>query len=87
MIKKVIRWVIELIFGSLPEWLDKLLEIIDEILNEIFGAESPRLANALSMKEQNYLSELAKFAVLNREETYNKIVKNSGDSGVAMIGT
>lgn len=70
MIKKIIKWLIKFIFKKLPSWLNDLIDLIDEILNEIFGIGSPKLANALSQKEQNYLSELTKLAILNREEKY-----------------
>lgn len=70
MIKKIIKWLIEFIFKKIPKWLNKLIDLIDEILNELFGIGSPKLANALSQKEQNYLSELTHLAILNREERY-----------------
>jgi hypothetical protein len=70
MIKKIIKWLIENIFKNLPKWINSLLDLIDEILNEIFGIGSPKLATILSQKEQNYLSELTRLAILNREERY-----------------
>ncbi len=70
MIKKIIKWLVEFIFKKLPSWLNKLIDLIDEILNEVFGIGSPKLANVLSQKEQNYLSELTHLAILNREERY-----------------
>ena len=70
MIKKIIKWLIKFIFKRLPAWINDLIDLIDEILNEFFGIGSPKLANVLSLKEQNYLSELTKLAILNREERY-----------------
>lgn len=70
MIKKIIKWLIKHIFPNLPPWINELIDLIDEILNEFFGIGSPKLANVLSQKEQNYLSELTKLAILNREERY-----------------
>ncbi len=70
MIKKIIKWLIKHIFPNLPSWINELIDLIDEILNEFFGIGSPKLASVLSQKEQNYLSELTKLAILNREERY-----------------
>ncbi len=66
MIKKIIKW----LFKNPPVWLNKLLDLIDEILHEIFGIGSSKLANILSQKEQNYLSQLTHLAILDREERY-----------------
>ncbi len=70
MIKKIIKWLVTHIFQNLPDWLNSLLDLIDEILHEIFGIGSPKLANILAIKEQNYLAQLTKLAILNREERY-----------------
>lgn len=77
MIKKIIKWLIQHIFKKLPRWINSLIDLIDEILNEFFGIGNPTLANILSQKEQNYSSELAKLAVLDREERY--LFENSDD--------
>ncbi len=69
MIKKIIKWLFHYVFKP-PAWLNDLLDLIDEIINEILGIGSPKLADILSQKEQNYLSELTRLAVLNREERY-----------------
>jgi hypothetical protein len=70
MVKKIIKWVVENILKTPPKWLNKLIDLIDEIINEVLGIGSPKLATVLSIKEQNYLSELTRLAILNREERY-----------------
>ena len=62
-IKKIIR----AIFGDkLPKWLDSVLNIIDEIINTLFGGDSPKVKNILSMAEQNFLKEITLVAKLNQ---------------------
>lgn len=78
MIKKIVKWILANIIKNLPIWMNDLLDLIDEILNEFFGIASPKLADILSQKEQNYLSELTKLAILNREERY--LFNNTEDS-------
>jgi len=70
MIKKVIKWLIKNVFKKIPLWLNEFIDLLDEILHELFGIGSPKLANILARKEQNYLAQLTKLAVLNREERY-----------------
>lgn len=62
-IKKLIR----AIFGEkLPKWLDTVLNVIDEILNMLFGGDSPKVKNLLSMAEQNFLKEITLVTKLNQ---------------------
>lgn len=62
-IKKIIR----AIFGEkLPKWLDTILNIIDEIINMLFGGDSAKAKNMLSMGEQNFLKEITLVAKLNQ---------------------
>ena len=70
-IKKIIRKILELIFGSLPGWVDDIINIVDEILHiliglGIIGGEGLQLRNALSRKEQNFLAELTQLSMLHR---------------------
>lgn len=65
-IKKIIQHLG--IFGiTLPSWVIPLLLLIDEIIHDLFGIGSPRLANTLSRMEQNYLAELTHLSRLQRE--------------------
>jgi hypothetical protein len=62
-IKKIVR----AIFGDrIPRWLDTVLNVIDEILNMLFGGDSAKVKNILSMAEQNFLKEITLVAKLNQ---------------------
>ncbi len=62
-IKKIIR----ALFGKkLPPWLDTVLNIIDEIINMLFGGNSAKTKNILSMAEQNFIKEITLVAKLNQ---------------------
>ena len=70
-IKKIIIFLLDLF--KVPEWVYKILLIIDQILNAIFGWDLPdTMPELLSLLEQNYYKELAAqnafINSLNREE-------------------
>lgn len=70
-IKKVIVFLLDLF--KAPPWVYKILLIIDQILNAIFGWDLPdEMSELLSLLEQNYYKELAAqnmfINTLNREE-------------------
>jgi hypothetical protein len=65
-IKKIIRMILGMILGSVPEWVDKILDLIDqlwnmisELLGGIFGFNRSEIARDISMGEVNFLNELA----------------------------
>lgn len=69
-IKKIIRMILDALGINLPKWLDAVLNLIDEILDAIFGAGSSKLATILSIQEQNYLSELTHLAKLQQANQF-----------------
>lgn len=71
-IKKIIKFLLEIFNINLPLWVDKLLLLINQIIDHILGGSSIKTMTALSQKEQNYLSELTHFAKLQ------KATKDSG---------
>lgn len=68
-IKKIIR----ALFKKMPDWLNTLLDIIDEIINMLFGKDSAKTKNILSMAEQNFLKEITLVARLNKIEFSNEL--------------
>lgn len=57
-IKKILIFILDLL--KVPEWVYKILLIIDQILNAIFGWDLPdTMPELLSLLEQNYYKELA----------------------------
>lgn len=65
-IKKIIKFLLEIFHINLPDWVDQLSIIIDEILNDILGGDSIKMKTALSQSEQNYLAELTHHARLQK---------------------
>ena len=56
--KKILIFILDLL--KVPDWVYKLLLIIDQILNAIFGWDLPdTMPELLSLLEQNYYKELA----------------------------
>ncbi len=57
-IKKILIFILDLF--KVPDWVYKILLIIDQILNAIFGWDLPdTMPELLSLLEQNYYKELA----------------------------
>ncbi|WP_396596431.1 hypothetical protein [Dokdonia sp. R86516] len=69
-IKKVIYAIIELIGIKLPEWFDKIINLIDEIIAFILSGGSSRMMTTLSIQEQNYLNELTQLAKLEQAHQF-----------------
>jgi hypothetical protein len=65
-IKKVIKEILKLFGVSLPDWIDTLVNLIDEIIATIFGVTSAKLRITLSQIEQHYLAELTQLAKLQK---------------------
>jgi hypothetical protein len=70
LIKKILEAILEAFGISLPKWLKKLLELLDEILNFFLSTGQPRLASILSRQHQDYLAELTQLARLERENAW-----------------
>ena len=70
LIKKILKAILAIFNITLPRWLDKLLELLDEILNFLLSAGQPRLANVLSRQHQDFLSEQTQLARLERESAW-----------------
>src|SRR6185312_2580700 len=69
-LKKIFKQILEILFDLLhipwPDWLDKIMLMIDEwldvilsLLGDVFGIDFGRSARELSQLEVNYLGELA----------------------------
>ena len=65
-IKKLIRLIFELIFGTVPHWLDVILDLIDqfwdmimELLSGVFGFNRREVARDISFGAVNGLNEVA----------------------------
>lgn len=67
LIKKIIKALLDIFGISLPRWLDKLLDLIDEIVNQLLSIGSPQLGHTLSLKHQDYLGEMVQLERLQRE--------------------
>lgn len=68
-IKKLIVFLLDMF--KAPDWIYKILLIIDQILNAIFGWDLPdTMPELLSLSEQNYYKELA------AHNTFIKSIKN-----------
>jgi hypothetical protein len=68
-IKKIILKILTLIFGTLPDWVDAIIVIIDEIFNllksllgEQVGLRRSDVANEASREEVNFLREMTALA-------------------------
>ncbi len=70
LIKKIIDVIVELIFGYVPAWLEALKELIDELINFIASIGSPKLANTLSLRHQDYLAELTRLQYLKKAQSW-----------------
>jgi hypothetical protein len=76
-LKKLLKLLFSL-FGSIPQWLDTLLALIDEILNGLLSVGSPALASTLSRMHQDFLHEQILLARLNREQAAQDRTENNG---------
>lgn len=71
-IKKLLTWLFQYIFHSMPEWFRALLVIIDEIINDLFGTGSPALASTLSRMHQDFMREQILLARIVREDRHDQ---------------
>ena len=63
LVKKLIDWLIQTFdFGF--DWIKKLIDFIDEVLNAMLGGGNSRATHELSLREQDYLKELTALATL-----------------------
>jgi len=58
LIKKIIKKILELLGVQLGDWFWGLLDLIDEIINALFGTGFRELRTPLSVAEVNFLNEL-----------------------------
>jgi hypothetical protein len=70
-IKKIIMEILQLIFHKLPEWVDTVFDIIDELLNLLksllgvrYGLKMSEVADQASREEVNFLHEMTALAGL-----------------------
>ena len=67
LIKKIIDK-LAVIFGfTLPKWFWPLMELIDEIINFLLSLGLIKLANTLSRRHQDFMSEMTHLKRLQRE--------------------
>jgi hypothetical protein len=69
-IKKIIMAIFDILGIKLPKWVITLINLIDEIIADLFGGGSIKLKSALSQAEQNYLAELTQLAKLEKARNY-----------------
>jgi len=65
-IKKIVMAILDVFNINLPSWLNKLINLIDEILNHILGAGSSKTKAELGRQEAQYLTELRLVANLDK---------------------
>lgn len=63
-IKKIIRK----LFPKKPKWLETVLDIIDEIMNNGLAGNSMKMKNMLSQAEQNFLKESRLVVLLEKAQ-------------------
>lgn len=64
MIKKVLLALLNIFGIDLGDWVTKLLDLIDEILNFLLSIGSARLARTLSQRQRDAMESLTKLAYL-----------------------
>jgi hypothetical protein len=69
-IKKIIYAILDIIGIKLPKWLDKIINLIDEIIAFILSGGSSKMMTTFSIQEQNYLAELAQLAKLEQAHQF-----------------
>ena len=74
LVKKLIDWLIQKFdFGF--DWIKKLIDFINEVLNALLGGGSIKAAHALSIREQDYMNELTALANLE-SATFQRVEFN-----------
>ncbi|WP_405225200.1 hypothetical protein [Dokdonia sp. Asnod1-B02] len=69
-IKKIIYTILDMIGIKLPKWLDKIINLIDEIIAFILSGGSSKMMTTFSIQEQNYLNELTQLAKLEQAHQF-----------------
>ena len=69
-IKKIIYAILDMIGIKLPKWLDKIINLIDEIIAFILSGGSSKMMTTFSIQEQNYLNELTQLAKLEQAHQF-----------------
>src|SRR4051794_3449214 len=83
-LKKILKEILHFIFKLLgipyPDWLDRLLEILDEIfslllslLAEVFGMDFGVVSRQLSNREVDFLHEMAAFEVMRSAQAGRRL--------------
>jgi hypothetical protein len=67
LIKKIIDKLAEIFGFTLPKWFWPLMELIDEFVNFLLSMGLIRLANTLSRRHQDFMSEMTHLKRLQRE--------------------
>jgi len=66
LIKKIIRKIFDIFHIPKPDWLEPLLDLIDEIFHFLVSIGLLRLAHTLSKRHQDYMAELTQMKRLQR---------------------
>lgn len=69
-IKKIIEKIFVILGIKLSGKVWDIINLIDEIIHDLFGGESIKLRNALSQMKQNYLAELTQLAKLEKASRF-----------------
>jgi hypothetical protein len=87
-LKKILSAIVDLIFGgNMPDWINTILVIIDELLNllktllgGVFGLRMSQVADELSREEVNFLHEMSALAQLQAVRRSGRIVDDENSS-------
>jgi hypothetical protein len=77
-IKKILKEIIRLFGINLPNWVDAILTLIDEIFNILFGGGSAKNKIMFSQIEERHLAELTQLAKLQKA-TKNISIQDEDD--------
>jgi hypothetical protein len=86
-LKKILRKIFDLFFGGMPNWLDAILTIIDELLNLLktllggrFGLKMSEVADQASREEVNFLREMTALADLEAAQRLRRSADDEASS-------
>lgn len=79
LIKKIIRALFDIFHIPKPDWLEPLLDLIDEIIKFLVSIGILRLAHTLSKRHQDYMAELTQMKRLQRASMFGNQNEENGD--------
>ena len=80
ILKEILHFIFELLNIPYPKWLDRILEILDEVLNlllsllaEVFGIDFGVASRQLSNREVDFLHEMAAFETMRAAQAGRRL--------------